>query len=90
MTNMPRIDQYPTTPRYLGPSEIGTKFGVSASAVNKWVDRYPPDSDHPFPAPDVAVGDMLGWDKKRLDEIRKWRANMPGRGAGGGRPRKQG
>ena len=74
MTTMPRIDQYPTTPRYLGPSELGTKFGVSASAVNKWVDRYPPGSDKPFPAP---------------DEIREWRAGMPGRGAGGGRPRKQ-
>lgn len=86
MTSMTRADRYPNTPRYLGTRELGGELGVSASAVAKWLDRYPPEADHPFPAPDVTVGDSLGWSPERLDEVRRWRAGMPGRGAGGGRP----
>lgn len=74
--------------RYLSLANIGEALGVTASAVSKWRDRYPPDSAHPFPLPDVTVGDVPGWEPSRLPEIKRWRAGMPGRGAGGGRPRK--
>lgn len=87
MNNMTRADRYPNAPRYLGTSELGAELGVSASAVAKWLDRYPPGGDHPFPAPDVIVADSLGWSPERIDEVRSWRLGMRGRGAGGGRPR---
>lgn len=77
------------TTRYLSMAEVGALLGVGRSAVSKWRERYGPDSGHPFPAPDVMVGDAPGWDPQREAEIREWRAGLPGRGAGGGRPRRQ-
>jgi transposase len=75
--------------RYLGVSDIAHELGVQMSAVTKWLARYPPEEtgSHPFPAPDVRIGTVSGWAPSRLPEIREWRAGMPGRGAGGGRPR---
>lgn len=81
-------DRYPGVPRYLGTAAIAQELSVDVRTVSKWLDRYPPSGAHPFPAPDVAVGAVLGWAEDRLPEIRAWRAAMPGRGAGGGRPRK--
>jgi hypothetical protein len=54
--------------------------------VHKWRSRYPGDSDHPFPEPDVEVDGAPGWRAERVEEIVQWRDGLPGRGVGGGRP----
>jgi hypothetical protein len=74
------------TERYLGVLGIAEALGVSRHAVHKWRSRYPEDSNHPFPEPDVEVDGAPGWRADRLDMIVQWRAGLPGRGAGGGRP----
>ncbi|WP_435109932.1 hypothetical protein [Nocardiopsis synnemataformans] len=86
---MSRADRYPGLPRYLGPADLGRKLGVTTAAIGVWLDRYPPGSDSPAPAPDVAVGGTLGWREERLPEWEAWRKQRPGQGAGGGRPRRQ-
>lgn len=73
--------------RYLGLTGIAERLGVTRAAVAKWRSRYPAGSAHPFPEPDVEIdGGFPGWLPARLPEIEGWRAGMPGRGAGGGRP----
>ncbi|MEV7803976.1 hypothetical protein AB0O28_13590 [Microbispora sp. NPDC088329] len=74
------------TERYLGVLGIGEALGVSRHAVHKWRSRYPGDSEHPFPEPDVEVDGTPGWRPDRLAEITEWRNGLPGRGVGGGRP----
>ncbi|MEV4294950.1 hypothetical protein [Microbispora rosea] len=74
------------TERYLGVAGIGEALGVSRHAVHKWRSRYPGDSEHPFPDPDVEVDGTPGWRPDRLTEIIEWRNGLPGRGVGGGRP----
>jgi hypothetical protein len=61
---------------------------VSGDAVRKWQERYATGGYRPFPAPDVILGGSPGWSPKREHEIRAWHKDKPGRGAGGGRPRK--
>ena len=41
--------------------------------------------DPSFPVPDVMLGQSAGWWPSTIDA---WQATRPGRGAGGGRPRK--
>jgi hypothetical protein len=72
--------------RYLGVLGVAEALGVSRHAVHKWRSRYPSDSAHPFPEPDVEVDGAPGWAARRVDEIMQWRESLPGRGAGGGRP----
>jgi hypothetical protein len=74
------------TERYLGVISIAEALGVTRHAVHKWRSRYPGDSNHPFPEPDVEVDGAPGWSADRLDEVMQWREGLPGRGAGGGRP----
>ena len=74
------------TEQYLGVIGIAEALGVSRHAVHKWRSRYPSDSSHPFPEPDVDIDGAPGWRPLRLDEIVQWREGLPGRGAGGGRP----
>lgn len=74
------------TERHLGVLGVADALGVSRHAVHKWRSRYPGGSAHPFPEPDVEVDGAPGWLPSRLDEIVQWRENLPGRGAGGGRP----
>ncbi|MFI0420270.1 hypothetical protein [Spongiactinospora sp. 9N601] len=71
---------------YLGVLGIADALGVSRHAVHKWRSRYPGDSSHPFPEPDVEVDGAPGWRPARLGEIVQWRNGLPGRGTGGGRP----
>jgi len=76
-----------STVRYLGVNGLAERLGVTRHAVDKWRSRYPVESTHPFPEPDVEIdGGVPGWLPIRLAEIEQWRADMPGRGAGGGRP----
>ena len=42
-------------------------------------------TDPSFPTPDISLGQSDGWWATTLDA---WQAQRPGRGAGGGRPRK--
>ncbi|WP_433514904.1 hypothetical protein ACQP2T_04355 [Nonomuraea sp. CA-143628] len=74
------------TEHYLGGIGIAEALGVSRHAVHKWRSRYPSDSTHPFPEPDVEIDGVPGWRADRLAEITQWRNGLPGRGAGGGRP----
>jgi hypothetical protein len=71
---------------YLGVQGIAAAMGVSGHAVHKWRARYPDDSRHPFPRPDVDVDGVPGWRPEQLAAIVRWRDGLPGRGAGGGRP----
>ena len=83
---------------YLGVADIAEHFGVPARTVqNSWRARYGPDRTAEaiakapvFPQPDVYLGRVhrqAGWRQKRLAEMEAWRASLPGRGAGSGRPR---
>jgi transposase-like protein len=72
--------------QYLGVVGVAEALGVTRHAVHKWRSRYPAGSGHPFPEPDVEIDDAPGWRSDRLEEIVQWRAGLPGRGAGGGRP----
>ena len=74
---------------YLGTLGVAERLGVSRQTVTNWRARYPSDSAHPFPAPDVEIDGVPGWSPDRLGEIRQWRAGLPGQGVGGGRPRRQ-
>lgn len=87
MATMATVDRYPQLPRYLGTRDVARALGVDGRTVSTWLIRYSAESTHPVPAPDVAIGEMLGWAEDRLGEWRTWRAGMPGRGAGGGRKR---
>lgn len=72
---------------YLGTAGLAGRLGVSRHAVVKWRARYDERSQHPFPAPDVTVDGVPGWSADRVGEIEQWRAGLPGRGTGGGRPK---
>lgn len=74
---------------YLGVKRLAEALGVTRHAVDKWRARYPAGAPLAFPAPDVEVDGVPGWAPDRLDEITRWRTDLPGRGAGGGRPRTQ-
>src|SRR5262245_32002134 len=74
------------TVQYMGAAALGEALGVGRHAVHKWRSRYPADSDHPFPAPDIEIDGTPGWRPNRVDEVAHWRDGLPGRGAGGGRP----
>lgn len=70
----------------LGCHGVGEALGVTRHAVHKWRERHPSGSDHAFPEPDVLVDGTPGWRPERVAEIAGWREQLPGRGAGGGRP----
>jgi hypothetical protein len=74
------------TVRYIGAGGIAEALGVGRHAVHKWRARYPAGSSHPFPDPDVDIDGSPGWHPTRISEVTWWRDNLPGRGAGGGRP----
>lgn len=62
------------TTEYLGIKQVAEYLGVANAAV------------YDLPEPDVRIGCTRGW---RPETIDRWNAQRPGRGVGGGRPRKQ-
>lgn len=72
------------TVQYIGPVQLGEALGVSRFAVPRWQARFPADSSHPFPAPDIEVDGTPGWRPNRVTEVSRWRDGL--RGTNGGRP----
>lgn len=62
------------TTEYLGVKQVAERLGVANAAV------------YDLPEPDVRIGRTRGWCPETID---RWNAQRPGRGVGGGRPRKQ-
>ncbi|NEG89167.1 hypothetical protein [Bifidobacterium aerophilum] len=58
---------------YLSAKQVGERLGVKNASAYK------------LPEPDAYIGDTKGWKPETIDQ---WNANRPGRGVGGGRPRK--
>ena len=63
------------TTRYLSLTEVAARLGITTGAL-AW---------YKLPAPDALIGRTRGWLPETIDE---WNAARPGRGVGGGRPRK--
>lgn len=61
------------TTEYLGIKQVSERLGVANAA------------SYDLPEPDVTIGRTRGW---LTDTIDQWNAQRPGRGVGGGRPRK--
>ena len=64
-----------STARYLSLKEVGERIGSSNPAAR----------GYHLPEPDALIGTTRGWLPETIDA---WNAARPGRGAGGGRPRK--
>ncbi len=64
------------TERYLSMTEVAERLGVTKGALVRYK----------LPAPDVIVGKARGWLPETIDQ---WNASRPGRGVGGGRPRRK-
>lgn len=62
------------TTEYLGIKQVSERLGVANAA------------SYDLPEPDVTIGRTRGW---LPDTIDQWNAQRPGRGVGGGRPRKR-
>jgi len=65
--------------RYLSLADIAERLGLQASTVRMY------RSEGRLPEPDAMTGPTPGWLPETIDE---WHASRPGRGVGGGRPRK--
>lgn len=63
------------TEHYLSLTEVAQKLGITKGAL----------AQYKLPEADVTVGKARGWLPETID---RWNANRPGRGVGGGRPRK--
>ena len=64
------------TERYLSLKEVGPDSGS----------RHPSATGYHLPEPDALIGSTRGWLPETIDA---WNAARPGRGSGGGRPRKR-
>lgn len=62
------------TERFLSIAEVSEHLGVKNA------------SQYKLPEPDAYIGSTRGWKPETID---RWNAQRPGRGVGGGRPRKQ-
>ncbi|WP_029116865.1 helix-turn-helix transcriptional regulator [Mycobacterium sp. URHB0044] len=65
------------TTRYLSRSELAERIGVKPDTLGRYR----------LPEPDALIGTTRGWLPKTID---RWNDSRPGRGFGGGRPRKSG
>lgn len=62
--------------RYLSVKEVGERIGVRNAGAKGYA----------LPEPDAWIGSTRGWLPETID---RWNAARPGRGVGGGRPRKR-
>jgi hypothetical protein len=63
------------TVRYLSRAEVAERIGVKPDTLSRYK----------LPAEDAVTGTTRGWLPETIDA---WNASRPGRGVGGGRPRK--
>lgn len=63
------------TIEYLSVTDVAKRLDISTAAV----------SAYKLPEPDATIGRTRGW---LPDTIDQWNTQRPGRGVGGGRPRK--
>lgn len=63
------------TRRYLSYSEVAERLGITTGGLGR----------ARLPEPDALIGKTRGWTEETIDT---WAKNRPGRGVGGGRPRK--
>lgn len=63
------------TTEYLGVKQVADRLGITPGGL----------LNLKLPEPDVLIGRTRGWLPETIDE---WNARRPGRGVGGGRPRK--
>lgn len=63
------------TTEYLSVTDVAKRLGISTAAA----------SAYKLPEPDARIGRTRGWLPETID---RWNAARPGRGVGGGRPRK--
>ena len=64
------------TIEYLSVTDVSKRLGISTAAVSAYT----------LPQPDALIGRTRGWLPETIDQ---WNAQRPGRGVGGGRPRKR-
>jgi hypothetical protein len=75
----------------LDSAAVAEALGFATGTVTKYLSESRPGNryeSHPFPSPDGYVGQNPYWVHDRVAELEEWARNRPGRGAGGGRPRK--
>lgn len=75
----------------LDRTDVAAILGVKPKSVSQYlVESRPPGryAKHPFPPPDGYIGRGPWWRRDRAEEIREWAAQRPGKGVGGGRPRR--
>lgn len=75
----------------LDRTAVAAILGVRAKTISQYLSESKGDGryvDRPFPAPDGYIGRGPWWYRRREREIRAWASARPGRGVGGGRPRK--
>lgn len=78
--------------KILGTEEVGALLGINAATVLKylhWCEEGGRYEDHPFPEPAGIVSRVYYWTEEQVPQILEWKRTRAGRGAGGGRPRKQ-
>ena len=63
------------TTEYLGVKQVAERLGITSGGL----------LNLKLPEPDATIGRTRGWLPETIDE---WNAQRPGRGVGGGRPRK--
>lgn len=64
------------TTEYLSVKQVAERLGITQGALLSLN----------MPTPDATIGRTRGWLPETIDE---WNRNRPGRGVGGGRPRKR-
>ncbi len=64
------------TEHYLSLSDVARRLGITTAAA----------AQANLPDPDVTVGKARGWSPETIEA---WLPTRPGRGTGGGRPRRQ-
>lgn len=70
-------------------ADLAELLGVKTATIRHYRAVSAPGgryADHPFPEPSGHLGQTPYWLAERNDEIRKWAADRPGQGVGGGRP----